>query len=231
MGWHRAGTRRLTRTFGPTHFPDRPMSNAPLRIGLTGGIGSGKTTAAALFERDGYPVYLADERAKALMQDDPDLCAKIQKRFGEAAYTAEGELNRAFLSEHVFNDKRKLAALNALVHPAVLQDTERWYERVRAETDKAFVLKEAAILYEAGTAKQLDGVILLSAPKELRIRRVIAREDSTREDVLARMSRQWPDANKRQLADFLVFNDGVHALEPQVAAAEAFFHQQLARGA
>src|SRR6185436_9087312 len=139
-----------------------------LRIGLTGGIGSGKSVVAKVFEALGIPVYYADDAAKNLMNADKELKAAILKNFGEGSYT-NGELNRKYIAGIVFNDKEKLELLNALTHPATIRDAEEW---IKKQTS-AYIIKEAALLFESGANKNLDHVIGVDAPLPLRIKRVM----------------------------------------------------------
>lgn len=170
-------------------------------VGITGGIGSGKTTVAKLFEAYEIPVYYADIEAKKLMNTNANIKTKLLKKFGNEVYL-NNELNRAYLAQIVFNDKRKLATLNAIVHPEVRKHFKDWASKQQAP----FVLKENAILYESGDATNCDSVIVVSAPKEVKIKRVMLRDNCTKEEVLARMNNQWTDEKKSQLADYTIIN-------------------------
>jgi len=187
-------------------------------LGITGGIGSGKTTVCKIFETLGIPVYYADERAKYLMSHDPVLIAGIIELFGAESFLEPHLLNRAHIAQVAFNDKEKLNQLNALVHPAVAQDGLNWQA---AQHNAPYTLKEAALLFESGSYRTLDKIIVVAAPIELRIQRVMTRDGAKREEVEARISKQMPEAEKVSLADFVVNNDGVHALIPQVMAIHA----------
>lgn len=194
-----------------------------LKVGITGGIGSGKSSVCKIFEVLGVPIYYADDRAKALMTTNTDLIAGIKERFGEAAYV-NGQLDRGYLAGKVFNNKEALAALNALVHPAVALDAERWHkEHLKAP----YTLKEAALLFEAGSYKQLDKIIVVTAPKKVRIQRVMQRDNVTAELVEARMNNQWPEEKKVALADYVIDNSGEQELIDQVMQ----LHQQLLKEA
>lgn len=193
-----------------------------LKIGITGGIGSGKTTACRIFETLGIPIYNADERAKELMSNRPDLIAGIKTIFGEKAYKTATILNRVYLANVLFKDKVKLEQLNLLVHPAVLEDSMQW-QIEQAQKGALYSLKEAALLFESGTYVTLDKIIVVTAPSELRIQRVMARDGVDAEAVKARMVRQWPQADKVAKADFLIENINRNTLEAQVKA----IHQQL----
>lgn len=189
-----------------------------LKIGITGGIGSGKSTIARIFEVLGIPVYFADDAAKRLMNEDPELRHQLIEQFGEGTYT-NGKLNRAYLASIVFNDKEKLELLNSIVHPATILDGERWVARQSAP----YTLKEAALLFESGSQQYLDYVIGVSAPTALRIHRTMTRDQITREEVMARMSKQIQEPVKMRLCDFVIFNDEQQAVVPQVTA----LHEKL----
>ncbi|NNC82265.1 MAG: dephospho-CoA kinase [Flavobacteriales bacterium] len=184
-----------------------------IRVGLTGGIGSGKTTVARIFSALGVPIYYADERAKYLMHHDVDLKVAVSVEFGPRAYV-DGELDRAYLSSVVFADRDRLKALNRLVHPAVRRDYRAWLEGLSG--DAPYCIKEAAIIFETGGHKELDRTILVTAPEDLRIERVMQRDDVSEEQVRSRMKEQWSDADKLDLADHVIQNDGKHSLIEQV---------------
>lgn len=193
-------------------------------VGLTGGIGSGKTTVAGIFERFGFAIYYADPRAKALYTEDAEVKAGVTQLFGPAIWLPDGQPDRKRISAQVFQDKTQLQALNALIHPAVQRDYARWKAELETKGyDRPFVLKEAAILYEASTHTNLAAVISVYAPKRLRLARVLARDGADRTQTLDRMRNQWPDSRKLSLAHFHIFNDGQHHLIPQVQAAIQFF--------
>lgn len=183
-----------------------------LQVGITGGIGSGKSLVAKVLETLGVPVYYADVRAKELMQENDALKKGIIATFGEAAYTG-GQLNRPYLAQQVFNDAEKLHQLNGLVHPAVWTDISAWFA---SHLDQPYAAEESAILYETGAAHGLDKVILVYAPEEARIARTMARDKVSREDVLARIRNQIDQELARSQADFVVVNDGREAIIPQV---------------
>ncbi len=185
-----------------------------LKVGITGGIGSGKTTVCKIFEVLGAPVYYADERAKTLMQTDLKLIASIKELFGDEAY-ADGKLNRQLIASKVFSNQPLLAKLNAAVHPAVAKDSELWMSRL---SDFPYALKEAALLFESGWNKQLDHVICVYAPVEDRIARLKKRDKTTDEEIAARMKNQMSDEQKKELSDFVIYNDANHRLIPQVLA-------------
>lgn len=196
--------------------------NKILKIGITGGIGSGKTTACHIFETLGIPVYYADDRAKALMVENTALIHSIKNLFGEAAYLSDGALNRKHIADIAFHNPLKLNELNALVHPAVWLDGEQWHN---AQTQAPYTLKEAALLFESGGNFLMDKIITVVAPVETRIERVLLRGGGTltRSDVEARIAKQLPDEEKIKQSDFVIWNDGTQALIPQVLA----IHQAL----
>lgn len=184
-----------------------------IRVGITGGIGSGKTTVCRIFEVLGVPVYYADDRAKALMVEDDDLRTGIKQLFGSQAYHDDGSLNRAYIAQRAFSDNELLEELNGLVHPAVWRDGEAWQKEHSGAT---YTLKEAALLYESGGHHLLDVIIVVAAPDEVRIKRVMARDGVSREEVETRMSKQLPQRDKVERADYLVVNDGNRSLIQQV---------------
>jgi dephospho-CoA kinase len=191
-----------------------------IRIGITGGIGSGKTLICRMFKSLGIPVYHSDEEARSLMQEEASLVSGIVKLFGEEAYI-DGSLNRSMIAKRVFQDNKLLNQLNALVHPAVGRDFVRWTETQR---NTPYLIKEAAILFESGAEKGLDRVIVVTAPEELRIQRIIQRDQLSREQILSRMKQQWSDEERSQLADFIIVNDGKRMLIPQVLKIHRMFY-------
>lgn len=170
-------------------------------LGLTGGIGSGKTTVAAFFKELGVPVYIADEEAKKLMVDDPSIRDAIISLFGTHAYT-DGLPNRKYIASKVFGDNEKLEQLNSIIHPAVNRHFKIWKDQQEAP----YVVYEAAILFEKGGYKKCDYNLLITAPYEQRIQRLQKRDNSTLEEIEARISNQWSDKKKAQLADFVIEN-------------------------
>ena len=170
-------------------------------IGLTGGIGSGKSTVAAMFRDLGVPVFIADREAGILMEQDEGVRDQVKGLLGEASYL-DGFPNRKYIASRVFADKELLDRLNRIIHPAVAARFEAWYR----EQDAPYVIYEAAILFEHGGEAKCDKVILVTAPEEVRISRVINRDQVTREEVLARMANQWPEARKIPLADYVIEN-------------------------
>lgn len=188
-------------------------------IGITGGIGSGKTTVCGIFAELGIPVYYADERAKAVMVEDAGLMLAIREAFGDEAYV-DGKLNRPFLAQRVFNSEEELSKLNGLVHPVVARDFAEW---ATAHSDRPYILKEAAILFESGAYRSVQETVMVTAPEEVRIQRVVKRDGITGAEVRQRMDRQWPEARKAEMADHIILNDGNRLLIPQVLALHRIF--------
>ena len=199
------------------HHSSFIIHHSSSRIGVTGGIGSGKTTVCHIFEALGVPVYYADARAKWLIAHDPALREAIVALLGPEAYLPDGTYNRAFVSERVFRDSASLAALNALVHPAVERDSQAWHDEQAAKGAR-YTLKEAALMVESGGHRFLDALIAVTAPEALRIQRVVQRDGLSEAAVRARMGSQLPESEKVALADYVVVNDGTRLLLPQVLA-------------
>jgi dephospho-CoA kinase len=186
-----------------------------LKVGITGGIGSGKSTVCKMLEKLGVPVYYADERARYLMQHEHFLIDLIKKNFGEEVYD-NGKLDRKLLASKVFNNPAQLNLLNSLVHPVVFRDTERWCEEQK-EKKPAYIVKEAALLIESGSHKALAKLIVVVAPLEKRVERVSQRDSVSEEEVLARVRNQLPEEEKLKLADYVITNNGsFEDLERQV---------------
>ncbi|MET0394735.1 MAG: dephospho-CoA kinase [Chitinophagaceae bacterium] len=190
-----------------------------LRIGLTGGIGSGKSTVARIFEILGVPVYYADDAAKRLMEEDELVRAAVTEHFGSESYN-DRQLNRTYLSSLVFGNPEKLALLNSLTHPATIRDADDW---MAARLSFPYIIKEAALIFESGSSGSLDYIIGVSAPAALRIRRTMERSGITREEVIKRMNRQIDEDMKMKLCDFVVRNDEQQPVIPQVVA----LHEKL----
>lgn len=196
------------------------INQKPLLVGITGGIGAGKTTVSKFFSILNVPVYYADDRAKWLMQNNPQLKKEIQSHFGAASYFEDGSLNRQFLAQQVFGDEKKTSLINALVHPVVGKDFTLWAK----EQHKPYVLKEAALLFETGSYKTLDKTINVTAPKSVRIDRVMTRDPNrNKEQVLQIIQKQLPDNVKNGLADYIVKNYSHHMVIPQVL----MIHEEL----
>ncbi len=181
-------------------------------MGLTGGIGSGKSLICSILEKLGVPVYYADAEAKRLMNSDPDLKTQIVELFGEQAYRQES-IDRKYLAERLFGDAEMLAAMNGVVHPAVREDFNRW---ANLQKEVPYVVEEAAILFESGAHRELDYMVLAYAPAKIRISRVMDRDGTDRESVLKRMGHQLSEEEKKKLADHVIVNDGQQMLLPQV---------------
>jgi dephospho-CoA kinase len=185
-----------------------------LQIGITGGIGSGKSTVCKIFNVLGVSSYDADSRAKAVMTTDGILMAAIEKEFGKLSFKPDGALDREYLSQVVFADDAKLTRLNALVHPRVVLDYEKW---LVTQSHKPYVLKEAALLFESGSYKVLDKIIVVNTPLVLRTKRVLARDTNRSEEQVKNiMKKQLPEEEKLKRANFIVQNDEHHSLIDQV---------------
>ena len=182
------------------------------KLGLTGGIGSGKTLVCQIFEKLGVPVYYADLAARDLMNTDAALVAGIRQMFGEKAYGDKG-LNRQYLASSVFGDQKKLSRLNQLVHPAVRKDFISWSS---GQEGVPYVIEEAAILFESRASEGMDLSVLVYAPEELRINRVMKRDGIQREEVLKRMEHQMSEEKKMEMADHVLINDRNRMILPQV---------------
>ena len=193
-----------------------------LKIGLTGGIGSGKTTVAKIFELLGVPVYYADAASKRLYQTNKELMTSLKEHFGEDVYTND-QLNRSKLAAIVFNDPAKLELLNQLVHPLTIKDAEEWMQ----QQTTPYIIKEAALIFESGSARGLHYVIGVQAPKHLRIKRVMDRDDVSRNEVISRMQRQIDETIKMRLCDFVIENNEQELVIPQVL----ILHEQLLKKA
>ena len=193
-----------------------------LKVGLTGGIGSGKSTVAEIFSLLGIPVFNADLVAKQLMEEDELLKAQIKNEFGEEAYS-ENKLNRKYIASIVFNDSYQLEKLNAITHPAAIQAARDW---MQAQTTP-YVIKEAALMFESASAAGVDVVIGVFAPQPIRIKRVMDRDHISREEVLARIDKQIDEEIKMKLCDHVLMNDEQQLLIPQVLKLHQFFIQKL----
>ncbi len=183
-----------------------------LKIGITGGIGSGKSTVCKMFEIIGIPVFYADTESKKILYGDENIKQKILTAFGNSILDDAGLIDRKKLATIVFNNKAELENLNNILHPAVALHFENWVK----QQNSAYVLKEAAILFESGAYKQVDNVIAIVAPLELKIKRTIGRDAITVEEVLARMKNQLTDEEKIKRSDFVIYNDEQQLLIPQV---------------
>jgi dephospho-CoA kinase len=184
-----------------------------LKIGLTGGMGSGKSTVAKVFEVLGIPVYFADDAAKRLMNEDEIVKQQILQLFGEEAYSND-ILNRKYIADIAFSNPAKLEKLNQLVHPATLKDAENWM----LQQTTPYAIKEAALIFESGAQEQLDYIIGVYAPTPLRIQRTMQRDGISKEEVIARMNKQIDETIKMRLCNFIITNDEQELLIPQVTA-------------
>ena len=184
-----------------------------LKVGLTGGIGSGKSTVARIFEVLSIPVYYADEAAKRLMNEDEELKAQIVKLLGDGAYSG-GKLDRNYIASVVFHDPVKLEKLNGLVHPATINDANRWFRQQTAP----YAIKEAALIFESGAHDLLDFVIGVYTPAAIRIERVMQRDHLSHEEILSRMKNQLEEDSKMGLCNFVITNDEKQLVIPQVMA-------------
>ncbi|MBT8294824.1 MAG: dephospho-CoA kinase [Gramella sp.] len=180
-------------------------------VGLTGGIGSGKTTVAGFFKELGIPVYIADDAGKRLMRDSEDIRNQVKAIFGSSSYSGN-EPDRKYIASRVFSDSNLLAKLNKVIHPAVAEDFNNWCKGQNAE----YVIYEAAILFETGGYKKCDLSILVTAPLELRVKRLKQRDSSSREEIQQRMDNQWSDEKKSELADFIINNEDLSTTKQEV---------------
>jgi dephospho-CoA kinase len=183
------------------------------KIGITGCIGSGKTTVSRIFMQLGIPVYNADSRAKWLMESNDILIRNIKEIFGSNAYTTDGALNRSFIAAEAFKHPDLLKQLNQVVHPFVFADFDEWCNK---HSNYQYIVKEAALMFESDSYKQLDEIIVVTAPESLRIERSMQRDGSSKEAVLARMKNQMTEAEKLSKAHHEIKNDEEHLLIPQV---------------
>tara|TARA_B100000508_G_scaffold48272_1_gene37510 strand:+ start:57869 stop:58444 length:576 start_codon:yes stop_codon:yes gene_type:complete len=182
-----------------------------IKVGLTGGIGAGKSIVARVLATMGFPVFYSDKVGKELLSDNSDIQNEVINIFGNEAY-AEGELNRGFLAKMIFSDNQLKEKLNAIIHPAVREEFDAWSKK----QNSTIVFNEAAILFETGSYKNFDKNILVTAPEEIRINRVMERDDSSKEEIRSRMENQWSDSRKKKLADFEIVNDGNQLIIPQL---------------
>lgn len=195
------------------------------KIGVTGGIGSGKSTVCALFAERGIPVYDSDSRAKSLMNDDEALRGELSREFGEGCYADDGGLDRAYLASRVFGHAEALERLNAIVHPAVREDFRRWAEAQSAP----YVLLESAILFEAGFESEVDATLAVLAPQQERVRRAVERDGVSRDEVLKRMAHQMSDDELHVRADRTVVNVRRDYLESDVEQLHKIYSYEAQR--
>lgn len=196
-----------------------------LKVGVTGGIGSGKSTVIRILEQLGVAVYDSDSRAKAIMNDDPKVMRQIVTIFGPSAYGSDGTLQRRFISERAFSDSTMLGRLNAVVHPAIERDFAVWCDRIQSTCTAQYVVQEAAILIESGAYKRLDVIVVVVAPEELRMRRVMERDSASQQQVRDRMAAQLSDAERTRYADFVIVADDKSLLIPQVVMLDTHLRE------
>ncbi|MDO3626131.1 dephospho-CoA kinase [Mucilaginibacter sp. BT774] len=183
-----------------------------LKIGITGNIGSGKTTVSRIFEVLDVPVFYADDAAKKVMVEDPILIDTLKSEFGNESYFDDGSLNRKHIAAIVFNNEAELTKLNSIVHPAVFRAFDSWAAGIK---NAPYVIKEAALLFESSSYKMCNRTIMVTAPLELRINRVMHRDGLTRAEIESRNARQFSEEKKIQLADFVIRNDDTQLVIPQ----------------
>ncbi len=182
------------------------------KVGITGGIGTGKSFVSKIFRTLGIAFYDADQAAKSIMSTNKELKSALINSFGKQTYFEDGSLNRAWLSSQVFNNDEQLKLLNSIVHPIVIKAGIDWANKQTGH----YSLKEAALLFESNSYKELDSIIVVTAPLEVRIDRVIKRDGIIREDVLRRIDKQMSEEEKIKMADFVIVNDGTTPLLPQI---------------
>lgn len=193
-----------------------------LKVGITGGIGSGKTTCCRIFEAMDIPVYYADEGAKRLMYKNKKLKTEIKKVLGEEAYFNNGRMNKAYIGSKIFNDKSLLKKVNNLVHPAVAMDVMNWFGSIK---NKRYALEESALLIESGAYKFFDEIIVVTAPIDKRIEWVMKRDKLSKKEVSQRLKSQLSDEERIKKANFVIVNDGTISLTSQVYT----IHKQLTK--
>ncbi|MFD2920615.1 dephospho-CoA kinase [Terrimonas rubra] len=194
-----------------------------LKVGITGGIGTGKTVVARIFETLGVPVYYADTAAKTIINTNPEVKQHIIAQFGPESYI-QGKLNTPYISGIVFKDSDKLQALNSITHPVVIQHARDWLLR----QESSYALKEAALLFESGSYKELDIIIGVASPFETRVERVMERDNISREAVLQKMGKQMDEEEKIAKCDYVIYNDEKQMVIPQVLALNKILQQKAA---
>lgn len=181
-------------------------------LGITGGIGSGKSLVSSVFVRLGIPVYYADRSGKRLLEEDPSVRKKVIDLLGADSYSGR-KPNNKYIADRVFQDEEKLKELNAIIHPAVQRDFKTWLGK---QPDRNYVIEEAAILFESGAWKFMDRILTIVAPDELRIQRVMQRDGTDRKDVIRRMKHQWPQEELAKRSDYVIHNDGGALILPRI---------------
>ncbi len=190
-----------------------------LKIGITGGIGSGKSMVCQIFKIIGIPIFNADEVAKKLMNTQPELISALKSLFGYKVFDDSESLNRKYLSNIVFKDPNKLRELNYLVHPAVFLEFNRWCLQIQHNhKNTPYVIKEAALMFEGNSYRDNDFTVLIHSEESIRIKRVIERDGMSMEEVTRRISNQMPETEKLKKADHIIYNDGIMPVMPQVLA-------------
>ena len=184
----------------------------PIKVGITGGIGSGKSTVCEVFKLLGVPVFEADAVAKQLQNANQKIKDELIRLFGKDIYTREGVVDRKKLADIIFNDDLKLAKVNELIHPFVREEFKNWLKK----QDSAYIVHEAAILFESGFYKMMDFTILVLAPKEQRIERIMKRDGISREIIMQRITKQWDEEEKQKLASFVINNDHQNLIIPEI---------------
>ena len=183
-----------------------------IKLGITGGIGAGKSVVVSFLKAIGIPVYIADDESKKLTSTSPLIKAQLIKQFGENLF-AGGILNKALLASFIFENKNNLRIVDSIIHPEVMSDFEAWSVK---HADKKLIAMEAAILFESGFDKTMDFIVTVTAPQEERIERILKRTQTTREEILSRMSNQFPDEEKCRRSNFVIYNDNDRAIIPQI---------------
>lgn len=197
-----------------------------LKIGLTGGIGTGKTTVAKIFETLKVPIYYSDYWAKYLTNNSSEIITKLKKEFGEDIYLQEGELNKTKLSSIIFSDKSRLTKVNDIVHPVVRAHFDNWVRDIETQ-GFSYIIKEAAILFESGANKQVDKVIIVTSSKKLRIKRLQRRDDISADEIQKKMNSQMSEEEKISLSDYIIKNNDNEMLIPQVLELHSLFNSML----
>jgi dephospho-CoA kinase len=197
------------------------MSQSKL-VGVTGGIGSGKSLVCRIFLVLGVPVFNADAEARMIAESEPEVMDAIRKRFGDDVYQ-DNRLQRKKLAEKVFGQPSELEALNAIIHPAVRGQFSKW---VAGHATHSYLIKEAAIMFESGTYKEMDFLVHVSAPVEMRIDRVMLRDGMSREEVMQRIGNQWPDKERERLSDHIIRNDDTELIIPQIIRLHGLFQSR-----
>lgn len=195
-----------------------------IKLGLTGGIGSGKTTVAEIFESLGVPVYYSDFWAKKLTNSNTEIISKLKKEFGYKIYSKDKTLNKVLLSKIIFSDKSKLEIVNKIIHPVVKNHFDNWAD-IQEKTKHKYIIKEAAILFESGAYKQVNKVIIVSTELDLRIARLQKRDGSSKDDISKKIASQMPEEEKIKLSDYIIYNNENDMLLPQVLKFQDIFNK------